>query len=76
MGQVHWSPSELPARADLVVIGAGVVGLATAFYAARAALGRVVVLERREALASLTSGHSAEGFRLEWDAPEKIDERG
>src|SRR5438552_14821015 len=72
MGRVHWSSGELPPHADLVVVGAGLVGLATAFYAARAGLGRVVVLERREAVASLTSGHSAEGFRLEWDATESI----
>ena len=72
MGQVHFGDAELPATADVVVVGAGLVGLFTAFFAARAGLGRVVALEQRDAVASLTSAHSAEGFRLEWDAPENI----
>ena len=65
--------SDLPPTADLVVVGGGLVGLATAFFAARAKLGSVVVLEPRSAVADLTSAHSAEGFRLEWDAPENIE---
>ena len=72
MGAVHATGSALPDSADIVVIGAGLVGLATAFYAASARLGRVIVLERGRDLADLTSAHSAEGFRLEWDAPENI----
>jgi sarcosine oxidase subunit beta len=72
VGQIHESGTALPRCADVIVIGAGLVGLATAFYAARAGLGRVVVLERGRDLADLTSAHSAEGFRLEWDAPENI----
>lgn len=72
MGRIHLGNGPLPRTADVVVIGAGLVGLATAFYAARAGLGRVVVVERHAALADLTSKHSAEGFRLEWDARENI----
>ena len=72
MGKVYESGTALPRCADVIVIGAGLVGLATAFYAARASLGSVVVLERGHDLADLTSAHSAEGFRLEWDAPENI----
>jgi glycine/D-amino acid oxidase-like deaminating enzyme len=72
LGQVHATGNALPHSADIVVVGAGLVGLATAFYAARAKLGRVIVLERGRDLADLTSAHSAEGFRLEWDAPENI----
>ena len=72
MGKVYESGTALPRCADVIVIGAGLGGLATAFYAARARLGRVVVLERGHDLADLTSAHSAEGFRLEWDAPENI----
>jgi sarcosine oxidase, subunit beta len=63
--------SELPARAELVVIGGGVVGAATAFYASRAGLG-VVLLERRSALASLTTTRSLEAFRAQFDQPEDI----
>ena len=56
-----------------MIVGGGLAGLFTAFFAAEAGLGRVLVLERRGAVASLTSAHSAEGFRLEWDAPENIE---
>jgi len=73
VGHLHLSDGDLPDSADVVVVGAGLAGLFTAFFAARQRLGRVVVLERRGAVASLTSAHSAEGFRLEWDAPENID---
>jgi sarcosine oxidase subunit beta len=69
---VSFGDAEVPAAADVVVVGGGLVGLFTAFFTARAGLGRVIVLERKDAVAALTSAHSAEGFRLEWDAPENI----
>src|SRR5215471_17125601 len=69
---VRFGDAEVPATADAVVVGGGLVGLFTAFFAARAGLGRVIVLERKDAVAALTSAHSAEGFRLEWDAPENV----
>ena len=72
MGRLHLGDAELPAAADVVVVGGGLAGLFAAFFAAAGGLGRVIVLERRDAVASLTSAHSAEGFRLEWDAPENI----
>ncbi|HXM56277.1 MAG TPA: FAD-dependent oxidoreductase [Candidatus Dormibacteraeota bacterium] len=72
MGSGHFGDADLPATADVVVVGGGLAGLFAACFAHRAGLGRVVVLERRDAVASLTSAHSAEGFRLEWDAPENI----
>ena len=72
MGRVHFTDTELPPTADVVVVGGGLAGLFTAFFAAASGLGRVVLLERRASVASLTSAHSAEGFRLEWDAPENV----
>lgn len=60
------SPDDFPARADIVVIGGGVVGAATAFYAARAGLD-VLVLERRSALATLTTTRSLEAFRAQFE---------
>ena len=45
---------EPPRSADLVIIGAGVVGAATAFHAARAGLD-CILLERRSLPATLTT---------------------
>jgi sarcosine oxidase, subunit beta len=64
--------TEAPATADVVVIGGGVIGCATAFFAARAGL-RVVVLERRAALGTLTTPASTGAFRLQFDNPEEIE---
>ncbi|MGH2358213.1 MAG: NAD(P)/FAD-dependent oxidoreductase [Candidatus Limnocylindria bacterium] len=60
-----------PPRADLVIVGGGVIGCATAFFASRAGL-RVLVLDRRAALATLTTPVSAGAFRLQFDNPEEI----
>ena len=54
----------LPRAADLVIIGGGVIGAATAFAAARAGL-RAIVLERRPALGTLTTAAATGGFRLQ-----------
>ncbi len=58
--------TDLPRTADLVIVGGGIVGAATAFHASRAGL-RPVILERRPALASLTTAAAAGGFRLQLD---------
>ena len=62
----------LPAGAELVIIGAGVVGASTAFWAARAGL-RPVVLEARPAPASLTTPASTGAFRLQFDNREETE---
>ena len=66
--QVSGSP---PSTADLVIVGGGVIGCATAFFAARAGL-RSVVLERRAALGTLTTPASTGAFRLQFDNAEEI----
>ena len=62
--------NDLPRTADLVVIGGGVVGAATAFYASRAGL-RTVVIERRPLLCTLTTPVAAGGFRAQFDNPDE-----
>ena len=57
--------------ADAVIIGGGIIGAATAFFLARAGL-RPLLVERRPALASLTSAHSMESFRAQFDEPENV----
>jgi sarcosine oxidase, subunit beta len=60
-----------PPTADVVIVGGGVIGCATAFFAARAGL-RAVVLERHAALGTLTTPVSTGAFRLQFDNPEEI----
>ncbi|MGI9146992.1 MAG: NAD(P)/FAD-dependent oxidoreductase [Chloroflexota bacterium] len=62
---------ELPSSADVVIIGGGIVGAATAFFARRAGL-RVVLLEKRSALCTLTTPVSTGAFRLQFDNPEEV----
>ena len=63
---------EPPTSAGVVVIGGGVVGAATAFYAARAGLDPLVV-ERRAALCTLTTPASTGAFRLQFDNLEELE---
>lgn len=60
-----------PPTADLVVVGAGVVGCATAFRAAGAGL-RTVVIDARPRPATLTTPAATGAFRLQFDNPEEI----
>src|SRR5258705_2837365 len=60
-----------PATADLVVVGAGVVGCATAFRAVRAGL-RTVVIDARPRPATLTTPAATGAFRLQFDNAEEI----
>jgi len=63
--------SILPVAADLVIIGGGIVGAATAFFAARAGL-RPLLLERRPALCTLTTAAATGGFRLQFDNEDEL----
>jgi D-hydroxyproline dehydrogenase subunit beta len=60
-----------PRSAELVVIGGGIIGAATAFYASRAGL-RPLIVERRPALCSLTTPASTGAFRLQFDNSEEL----
>jgi len=63
--------SEPPASAELVVIGGGVIGAATAFFAARAGL-KPLLVEARPALCTLTTPVAAGAFRLQFDDLEEL----
>jgi sarcosine oxidase subunit beta len=54
--------------ADVVVIGGGIVGVATAFWLSRAGLETLVV-EMRDGLSTLTSAASIESFRKQFTEP-------
>jgi len=62
---------DAPRTADLVVIGGGVVGAATAWHAARAGFAPLI-LEARPALCTLTTPVAAGAFRLQFDNLEEL----
>ncbi|MFN2489366.1 MAG: NAD(P)/FAD-dependent oxidoreductase [Actinomycetota bacterium] len=68
---IHYD-ARLPRAAEIVIVGGGVVGAATAFWAARAGL-RPLLLERRAALCTLTTPVSTGAFRLQFDNREELD---
>lgn len=51
--------------ADAVVIGGGIVGAATAFWLSKAGM-KVILIEKREGLSSLTTAASVECFRTQF----------
>jgi len=69
MGQIFTPTVEtFPKTADVVVIGGGIVGVATAFWLSRAGLD-VVLLEMRDGLSTLTTAQSIECFRAQFTEP-------
>jgi len=63
--------TDLPPTADVVVVGGGVVGAATAFHLTRAGL-RPVIVEARPALCTLTTPVAAGAFRLQFESLEEL----
>jgi sarcosine oxidase subunit beta len=69
MGRVFIPTDEtFPKAADVVVIGGGIVGVATAFWLSRAGLDTVLV-EMRDGLSTLTTSNSIESFRAQFTEP-------
>ena len=62
---------EVPLTADVVIVGGGIVGVASAFFCSRLGMTTVVV-EKRETLGSLTTAVSTECFRAQFENPELI----
>jgi sarcosine oxidase subunit beta len=69
MGRVFIPTDEtFPKTADAVVIGGGIVGVATAFWLSRAGLDTVLA-EMRDGLSTLTTPNSVECFRAQFTEP-------
>ena len=66
-----WQEHRLRDRYDVVVIGAGVHGLATAYYLARSGITDVAVLEKGY-LGSGNSGRNTAILRANYRTPEAI----
>lgn len=71
MGKIAVPQEDFPCSADVVVIGGGIVGAATAFFVSHAGLDTIVV-ERRDALGTLTTAASVECFRAQFSEPENV----
>lgn len=54
-----------------MIVGGGVIGCATAYFARQAGL-RTLVIEKRPALATLTTPVATGAFRLQFDNPDEI----
>ena len=54
--------------ADVVVVGGGVVGASAAYHLAAAGAGRVLLLEREDALGTGSTGACAGGFRHQFSS--------
>ncbi len=61
----------LPARADVVIVGGGIMGLALAYELARRGASDVLVLERSYLNAG-ASGRNGGGVRAQWSTPTLI----
>jgi sarcosine oxidase subunit beta len=69
MGRIYVPCEEDLCPRDVVVIGGGIVGVATAFWLSKASLD-VVLVEMRDGLSTLTTTASAECFRAQFAEPE------
>ena len=62
---------ELPEIADLVIIGGGIIGAATAYFAVRAGL-RPIILEKQAMPGTLTTPKATGAFRAQFDNPDEM----
>lgn len=64
--------TDLPRTADVVVIGAGIVGCSAAYHLAAAGAGRVLLLDREDAVGMGSTGACAGGFRQQFSTEVNI----
>jgi len=64
--------TDLPRTADVVVIGAGIVGCSAAYHLAAAGAGRVLLLDREDAVGTGSTGACAGGFRQQFSTEVNI----
>ena len=64
--------SELPRGADVVVIGAGIVGCSAAYHLAAAGAGNVLLLDREDGVGRGSTGACAGGFRQQFSTEVNI----
>lgn len=57
---------------DVIVVGAGIIGLSVAYYLARRAAGRILVLEKAESWATGSTPRANGGFRQQFSTPINI----
>jgi glycine/D-amino acid oxidase-like deaminating enzyme len=66
------SADRIPSGADVVVIGAGIVGCSTAYHLAAAGAGAVLVIDREDAVGRGSTGACAGGFRQQFTSEVNI----
>ncbi len=58
----------MAAKADAVIIGGGIIGMAIAFHLAREKFGRVVLVEKEQFLGSWSTSKAAGGIRAQFSS--------
>ena len=59
---------EIPSKADIVIIGGGVMGASTAYHLAMRGVKNIVLLERDELFGQGATGRCAGGVRYQFGA--------
>jgi sarcosine oxidase, subunit beta len=73
MGTIYVPTDDnFPRTADVVIVGGGLVGVSTAFWASRAGLDTVLI-EMRDGLSTLTTSASCECFRAQFTEPALLE---
>ena len=60
-------------KADVVIIGGGIIGAAVAFYLGRAKYGQIVVLEKEKFLGAGSTSKAAGGIRAQFSTKGNIE---